>query len=70
MKRVIKKVAVLGSGVMGSRIACHFSGVGLQVLLLDIEAPSNSPEGGELGRCVTLCPLCLRVKKNTQNQDL
>lgn len=35
-KRTIKKVAVLGSGVMGSRIACHFAGVGLQVLLLDI----------------------------------
>ena len=34
--RSIKKVAVLGSGVMGSRIACHFAGVGLQVLLLDI----------------------------------
>ena len=37
-KRNIKKVAVLGSGVMGSRIACHFAGVGLQVLLLDIPA--------------------------------
>src|SRR6266700_6873753 len=36
MKRIIKKVAVLGSGVMGSRIACHFAGAGLQVLLLDI----------------------------------
>ncbi|HEX3023763.1 MAG TPA: 3-hydroxyacyl-CoA dehydrogenase family protein, partial [Chitinophagaceae bacterium] len=36
MKRTIKKVAVLGSGVMGSRIACHFAGVGVQVLLLDI----------------------------------
>jgi 3-hydroxyacyl-CoA dehydrogenase len=35
-KRIIKKVAVLGSGVMGSRIACHFAGIGLQVLLLDI----------------------------------
>jgi 3-hydroxyacyl-CoA dehydrogenase len=35
-KRVIKKVAVLGSGVMGSRIACHFAGMGVQVLLLDI----------------------------------
>ena len=35
-KRAIKKVAVLGSGVMGSRIACHFAGVGVQVLLLDI----------------------------------
>lgn len=39
-KRVIKQVAVLGSGVMGSRIACHFAGVGLQVLLLDI-APQS-----------------------------
>jgi 3-hydroxyacyl-CoA dehydrogenase len=34
MNRTIKKVAVLGSGVMGSRIACHFAGAGLQVLLL------------------------------------
>jgi 3-hydroxyacyl-CoA dehydrogenase len=36
MRRTIKKVAVLGSGVMGSRIACHFAGIGVQVLLLDI----------------------------------
>jgi 3-hydroxyacyl-CoA dehydrogenase len=35
-KRIIKKVAVLGSGVMGSRIACHFAGIGIQVLLLDM----------------------------------
>ena len=42
MKRIIKKVAVLGSGVMGSRIACHFAGVGLQVFLLDIQ-PKDLP---------------------------
>lgn len=36
MKRTIKKVAVLGSGVMGSRIACHFANIGVEVLLLDI----------------------------------
>jgi 3-hydroxyacyl-CoA dehydrogenase len=41
-KRTIKKVAVLGSGVMGSRIACHFAGIGLQVLLLDIQ-PKDLP---------------------------
>lgn len=35
-KRTIEKVAVLGSGVMGSRIACHFANIGVQVLLLDI----------------------------------
>lgn len=34
--RVIRKVAVLGSGVMGSRIACHFTNIGVEVLLLDI----------------------------------
>ncbi len=36
MKRSIKKVAILGSGVMGSRIACHFAGIGVNVLLLDM----------------------------------
>lgn len=36
MNRIIKKVAVLGSGVMGSRIACHFANIGVNVLLFDI----------------------------------
>src|SRR6478752_9781473 len=35
-QRKIKKVAVLGSGIMGSRIACHFANIGVEVLLLDI----------------------------------
>lgn len=43
MKRHINKVAVLGSGVMGSRIAAHFAGIGVQVLLLDI-APKELNE--------------------------
>ncbi|HWB90227.1 MAG TPA: 3-hydroxyacyl-CoA dehydrogenase/enoyl-CoA hydratase family protein [Puia sp.] len=43
MNRIIKKVAVLGSGVMGSRIACHFAGAGVQTLLLDI-APKELSE--------------------------
>ncbi|MBX9852583.1 MAG: enoyl-CoA hydratase/isomerase family protein [Cytophagaceae bacterium] len=38
MTRKIKRVAVLGSGVMGSRIACHFANIGVSVLLLDIAA--------------------------------
>lgn len=46
-KRIIKKIAVLGSGVMGSRIACHFAGIGLQVLLLDIPNPSLPGETGK-----------------------
>ena len=37
MKNIkIKKVAVIGSGIMGSRIACHLVNVGMDVLLLDI----------------------------------
>ncbi|WP_143959270.1 3-hydroxyacyl-CoA dehydrogenase/enoyl-CoA hydratase family protein [Litoribacter populi] len=36
MKRTIKKIAILGSGVMGSRIASHFANIGVEVLLLDI----------------------------------
>ena len=36
MKRIIKKVAVIGSGIMGSGIACHFANIGVEVLLLDI----------------------------------
>lgn len=42
-KRTINKVAVLGSGVMGSRIACLFAGIGVRVLLLDI-APKELTE--------------------------
>lgn len=34
--RRIKKIAVIGSGIMGSRIACHFANIGVEVLLLDI----------------------------------
>jgi len=36
MNRSIKKVAILGSGIMGSRIACHFANIGVEALLLDI----------------------------------
>ena len=32
----INKVAIIGSGIMGSRIACHFANIGVEVLLLDI----------------------------------
>jgi len=47
--RTIKKVAVLGSGVMGSRISCHFANIGLEVLLLDI-VPKDAPEGDTKAR--------------------
>ncbi|MGY3054985.1 3-hydroxyacyl-CoA dehydrogenase [Pedobacter sp. UYEF25] len=44
MERHIKKVAVLGSGIMGSRIACHFANIGAAVLLLDIAPKDLSAE--------------------------
>ncbi len=43
MSRKIRKVAVLGSGIMGSRIACHFANIGVQVLLLDIVPGELTP---------------------------
>lgn len=35
-KRRINKIAIIGSGIMGSGIACHFANIGVDVLLLDI----------------------------------
>ncbi len=40
MKYRLKKVAVLGSGVMGSGIACHLANVGMEVLMLDMVTPN------------------------------
>ncbi len=64
--RIIKKIAVLGSGVMGSRIACHFAGVGLQVLLLDI-APK---EINDAEKAKNLSPNHPSVKNRIVNDAL
>jgi len=53
MNRNIKKVAVLGSGVMGSRIACHFANIGVEVLLLDIAPKELLPEEQTKGLALT-----------------
>ena len=66
MKRTIKKVGVLGSGVMGSRIACHFAGIGLQVLLLDI-APT---ELNDAEKAKNLSPDHPLVKNRIVNEAL
>ena len=47
--RNIRKVAVLGSGIMGSRIACHFANIGVNVLLLDIVPKEVSIEEAAKG---------------------
>jgi len=49
MKRTIKKAAVLGSGIMGSRIACHFANIGMEVVLLDIVPKDLRPGEAEKG---------------------
>jgi len=49
MNRHIKRIAVLGSGVMGSRIACHFANIGCEVLLLDIAPNEITHEEKEKG---------------------
>ena len=48
-KITIKKVAVIGSGIMGSRIACHFANIGVKVLLLDICPKELSEEEKKKG---------------------
>ncbi|MDC1460105.1 3-hydroxyacyl-CoA dehydrogenase/enoyl-CoA hydratase family protein, partial [Flavobacteriaceae bacterium] len=49
MKRNINSVAVIGSGVMGSGIACHFANVGIKVLLLDITPNKLNEKEEKLG---------------------
>src|SRR6185295_3940143 len=39
----LRRVAVLGAGTMGARIAAHFANAGIPALLLDIVVP-NQPK--------------------------
>lgn len=48
MSHPIRKVAVLGAGVMGAGIAAHLANAGVEVLLLDIVPPNLTPaEAGD-----------------------
>ncbi len=70
----IQKVAVLGSGVMGTGIACHLANVGLDVLLLDIvpfdlsdadkknPAKRNSIVNGSMKKALKSKPAALYTK--------
>ena len=60
MNRHIRKVAVLGSGVMGSRIACHFANIGCEVVLLDIVPKEVTPQ--EEAKGLTLESKAIRNK--------
>lgn len=39
----IRRVAVLGAGVMGAQIAAHFVNAGLDVMVFDLPSPTGSP---------------------------
>ncbi len=64
--RRIKKVAVLGSGVMGSQIACHFANIGLEVLLLDISPKELNDKEKKQGLSLD----DPKVKNRIVNEDL
>ena len=63
MKRSIKKIAVLGSGVMGSRIACHFANIGVEVILLDI-VPKDAVDGIKSRNKIVDDALAFALKSN------
>ncbi len=63
-KRSINKVAVLGSGVMGSRIACHFANIGVEVLLLDIVPKDAPPQDKKIRNKIVNDALQSAIKAN------
>ena len=70
MNRSIKKVAILGSGIMGSRIACHFANIGTQVLLLDITPKELLPEEEAKGLSLDHPLVKNRIVNNSYQQTL
>ncbi len=50
MDRMIRKVAVLGAGIMGSRLACVFANIGTEVLLLDLANHALTEEDKQKAR--------------------
>jgi 3-hydroxyacyl-CoA dehydrogenase len=70
MNRIIRKVAVLGSGIMGSRIACHFANIGLEVLLLDITPKELTEEEKKKGLTLDNPAVKNRIVQNSFDSAL
>ncbi|MEP7196044.1 MAG: 3-hydroxyacyl-CoA dehydrogenase/enoyl-CoA hydratase family protein [Saprospiraceae bacterium] len=71
--RRIKKVAVLGSGLMGSGIATHFAGCGFEVLLLDLTSQTddrNKIVRQSLATCLAAKPSNIFHKNFSQCIDI
>ena len=62
MIKNIKKVAVLGSGIMGSGLACHLANVGLEVLLLDIFPKSEERDAIATRKNLSLQPSSIHYR--------
>lgn len=65
MKRRIKHVTVIGSGIMGSGIAAQFANIGVEVLLLDI-VPNQLTEAEE-AKGLTLADKAVRNRIAADN---
>ena len=70
MKRSIRKVAVLGSGVMGSAIACHFANIGCQVLLMDIAPKELTDEEKAKGLTLESKPVRNRIVQTSFDRSI
>ena len=70
MPKPIKKVAVIGSGVMGAGIAAHCANAGCEVLLLDIVPDGSSDRNAISKNAVNKMqksnPEMLMVKENSK----
>ena len=65
--RHIKHVTVLGSGVMGSGIACHLAGAGIRVLLLDM--PPNELNEAEKAMGLNLNDKAVRNRNTREHLE-
>ena len=70
MKRSIRKVAVLGSGVMGSAIACHFANIGCEVMLLDIVPKELTDEEKAKGLTLESKPVRNRIAQSSFDRSI
>jgi len=70
MNRTIRKVAVLGSGIMGSRIACHFANIGCDVMLLDIAPKELNEEEKKKGLALNASVVKNRIVQSSFDATL
>src|SRR3546814_16826462 len=53
-KRLVRRAAVLGAGVMGAQIAAHLTNAGVDTVLFDLPAKEGDPNGIVLKAAATL----------------